>query len=277
MRLIFLGQAEGSGSGVSGPDGWWRMSGKWSDPAQLPLSRYRVQIACEVDSCLSVVSRVKIQHSVDQRYAIKFCVKLEKSATETLAMIQKAYGKDALSKAQVFRWHKAFREGREDFEDEQRIGRPSTSHTSDNVAKAKVVLESDRRVSVRLIADQVGLPKSIVHEIFTTELQMRKVCVKLLPKVLTDEQKENRVSISRELLDRVRGNPDFLEQVITGDETWVFEYDPETKRQSPEWHTTESFRPKKARTSKSKMKPMLNGFFTRKVLSIRSSYHPDRQ
>ena len=49
MRLIFLGQAEVSG--VSGPDGWWGVSGKWSDPAQLSLSLYRVRIACEVDSC----------------------------------------------------------------------------------------------------------------------------------------------------------------------------------------------------------------------------------
>ena len=140
MRLIFLGQAEGLGSGVSVPDGWWGMSGKRSDPAQLSLSLYRVRIACEVDSCLSVMSLVKMQHGVDQRYAIKFCVKLGKSVTEMLAMIQKAYKKDALSKAQVFRWHKAFREGREDVEDEQRIERPSASHTSDNVAKVKVVL-----------------------------------------------------------------------------------------------------------------------------------------
>jgi hypothetical protein len=73
-----------------------------------------------------------MQRSVDQRYVIKFCVKLEKSATETLAMAQKAYRKDTLSKAEVFRWHKAFREGREDVEDEQSIRRPLTSHTSDN-------------------------------------------------------------------------------------------------------------------------------------------------
>jgi hypothetical protein len=56
MRLIFLGQAEGLGSGVSGPDSWWGMSGKRSDPAHLPLSLYRMQIASEVDSCLSIVS-----------------------------------------------------------------------------------------------------------------------------------------------------------------------------------------------------------------------------
>ena len=99
----------------------------------------------------------------------------------------------------------------------------------------------------------------------------------MVPKVLTDEQKENRVSISRELLDRVRGDPDFLEQEITGDETWVFEYDPDMKRQSSEWHTTKSPRPKKARMSKSKVKSMLIVFLTLKVLSIRSSYHPDSQ
>jgi hypothetical protein len=73
---------------------------------------------------LSAVSRVKMQHSVNQRYTIKFCVKLEKSATETIAVVQRAYGKDDLSKSQVFRWHKALRERREDVEDKQRLGRP---------------------------------------------------------------------------------------------------------------------------------------------------------
>jgi hypothetical protein len=97
------------------------------------------------------------------------------------------------------------------------------------VAKVKNVLDFDRRLNIRFITDQVGLPKSIVHKIVTTELQMRKVCAKLVVKVLTDERKENRVSSSRELLGLVRVDPDFLDQVITGDETWVFQYDPETK------------------------------------------------
>ena len=52
--------------------------------------------------------------------------------------------------------------------------------------------------------------------------------------------------------------------MITGDETWVFEYDPETKRQSSEWHTTESPRQEKARMTKSKMKSMLFVFFNSK-------------
>jgi len=49
--------------------------------------------------------------------------------------------------------------------------------------------------------------------------------------------------------------------VITGDEPWILEYDPETKRQSKEWHTSASPRPKKVRMSKSKIKSILICFF----------------
>jgi len=36
-----------------------------------------------------------------------------------------------------------------------------------------------------------------------------------------------------------------FDRVITGDETWCFQYDPETKRQSMQWKTQNSLRPKK--------------------------------
>jgi hypothetical protein len=65
-------------------------------------------------------------------------------------MIQRAYGKDVLLKAQVFRCHKAFREGREYVKDEKHTGSPSTSHTSDNVARVKAVGDSDRRLKKRV-------------------------------------------------------------------------------------------------------------------------------
>jgi len=134
----------------------------------------------------------------------------------------------------VLRWHKAFKDGRESVEDEQQAGCPSTSRTENNVARVKAVLDRDRRLSVRLIAEEVGLPKTYVHRIITEDLHMRNICAKLVPKNLSDEQKDIRVLVSGELLDRVTSEPDFLQRVITGDETWVFEYDPTTKRQSSE-------------------------------------------
>lgn len=51
---------------------------------------------------------------------------------------------------------------------------------------------------------------------------MRKVCVKLVPKRLADEQNSNRVSITSELKLRVEIEPDYLLNVITRDETWTF-------------------------------------------------------
>lgn len=105
---------------------------------------------------------------------------------------------------------------------------------------------------------------------------MQKVCAKLVPKLLTDDHKNSRVMIAVELLERVQNKPDFLDNVITGDETWAFEYDPEMKRQSSEWHTSESPRPKKARMSKSKVKTMLIVFFDAKVV-VHKEFVPQGQ
>ncbi|KAJ8962852.1 hypothetical protein NQ318_001252 [Aromia moschata] len=49
---------------------------------------------------------------------------------------------------QIFRWHKAFAEGREDVNDENRAGRPSTSSSDDNVKRVRDLLNTDRRLSV---------------------------------------------------------------------------------------------------------------------------------
>ena len=50
-----------------------------------------------------------MQENIEQRYAIKFCVKLNKSATETFASLTKAYGDATLSRTMVFKWDKAFK------------------------------------------------------------------------------------------------------------------------------------------------------------------------
>ena len=77
----------------------------------------------------------------EQCYAIKFCVKLGESTTVTYEKLQRAYGEHSLSRAQVFRWHKSFLEGREQMEDEPRAGRTLTSKTDDNVER---VMSGDR-------------------------------------------------------------------------------------------------------------------------------------
>jgi len=126
-----------------------------------------------------------MQRSLEQRFAIKFCAKLRESGSETLQLLRTAYGDAVLSSAQVFRWHKAFKDGKESVEDEERAGHPSVSRTENNVARVKVVLNRDRRLNVQLIAEEVGLPKMDVHRIIMEDLHMRKICAKLVPKNLS--------------------------------------------------------------------------------------------
>jgi len=64
-----------------------------------------------------------------------------------------------------------------------------------------------------------------------------------------------------DILDRLEREPGFFSHIITGDESWILEYNPDTKQQSREWHTSNSPRPKKARMSESKIKSMLICFF----------------
>ena len=72
---------------------------------------------------------------------------------------------------------------------------------------------------------------------------MRRIRAKFVPRFLTDDQKENRVEISQELLANANGNENFLKNIIT-DETWVYGYDVETKMQSSQWKGKGSPRPK---------------------------------
>jgi len=92
------------------------------------------------------------KRNLEQCWVIKFCVKLNENATETCEKLRSAFGEHALSRTQVFRWHKVFLDGRESVEDEPLCGRPCTSEKDDNVSKVRDLVRSDRRLTVRMIS-----------------------------------------------------------------------------------------------------------------------------
>ena len=99
-------------------------------------------------------------------------MKLNKSAPETFASLTEAYGDATLSRTTVFKWHKAFKEGREIVEDDPRSGRPISSTNDQNVEVVRGVMAKDHRLSVRMIAEEMGLNKNAVHRILTEHLHM---------------------------------------------------------------------------------------------------------
>jgi len=102
-------------------------------------------------------------------------------------------------------------------------------------------VRENRRPTVRSIAEHVNIDRETIRKILTEDLDMRKVCAKMVPQELAEEQKHGRVTICHDLLERLN---DILGRVITGDETWVYQYDPEMKQQSAQWKTANSPRPK---------------------------------
>jgi len=80
-----------------------------------------------------MVSQKVSGKNLEQWINVKFCVKIGKSASEMLALLTVAYGEYAMKKWSVVEWHRLFKEGREDVQDNQRSGQPKTQRTDANV------------------------------------------------------------------------------------------------------------------------------------------------
>ena len=98
-----------------------------------------------------------------------------------------------MKKTAVHKWVKRFSEGRESVTDEEKLGRPATGRTEQNIAKVRQIVRKNRRLAVRSIAEQLNIDRETVREILTEDLDIRKVCAKMVPKELTEEQKQRRV------------------------------------------------------------------------------------
>jgi hypothetical protein len=111
------------------------------------------------------------------RVAIKFCFKAGLSATETLVLVQKAYGNEVLNRSNVFRWYSWFRDGRELVEDDERGGRPKSTRTEVNIiaaaAAAADLVKNDRRIASRMIAESLHIPKTVVLRILKDDFCSR--------------------------------------------------------------------------------------------------------
>ena len=199
--------------------------------------------------------------TLEERYAIKFCFKLGKNATETYGMLQTAFGATCMNWASVFEWHKRFKEGRESVRDDERCGRSKEVRTPELIGQIKNFMDKDRCVSIETISAQFDVSVETVHTDMREELKMQKICAKFVPRVLWEDQKERRCHDIREMAELINSDPAVLDALVTCNESWIYCYDPETKRQSSQWKHAGSPRPKKARQRKSTHKLLMIPFF----------------
>ena len=191
---------------------------------------------------------------------------------ETYQLLQQAFGEDAIGRTQVFDWFRRFKEGRTSVESDLRSGWPSASRNEEMIAKVRTIVRNNRRLTAREIADNCGISVRSCNAILTDDLHMKPVCAKFVPCLLTDDQREQSQKIAGDLLECSCEDVQFLKNIVTGDEPWVYGYDPETKQQSSQWKGPPSPRPKKGRQVRSKTKVMLLACF----FILRVSYTTSR-
>ena len=81
------------------------------------------------------------------------------------------------------------------------------------------MVKEDRNVTSRLIADTLGIPKTVVLRILREDLKEWKLYSGFVPRALTWEQMDERFAACQDLLNMINGDKNFLDKVITGDES----------------------------------------------------------
>ena len=174
------------------------------------------------------ISKMQSGHedTLEEWYAIKFCFKLGKNATETYGMLQTAFRASCMNRASVF---ERFKEGRESVRDDERCGRSKEVRTPEFIGQKKNFMDKDCPVSLEIISAQFDVNVGTVHTIIREELKVQKICAKFVPRVLREDQKERRCYDSREMVELINSDPSVLDALVTCDESWIYCYDQETE------------------------------------------------
>ena len=201
-----------------------------------------------------------MESTLDQCGAIKTFIFLGFNPVQIHNKLVAAYGENALIIPRVREWVRRFREDPgTPIRDKKRSGRPKARGTvQDRILQ---VLQDDRHVTQRQIAAETNTPKTTVHRVLVKDLKMQKLAPKFVPRILTNDQKAERLRISTMNLQRIQGQPGFLSKVVTTNESWVFSYDPRSKQADCQWTPSGEPRPTKALRARSTKKTMLVLFF----------------
>jgi hypothetical protein len=105
-------------------------------------------------------------------------------------MLDTVYGESAMKHRTVYKWVDQFKEGRESVDNNVREGHPSMSRVGENIQRVHSLVMSDRRITTRIITDKLGISKGSVQTILKEDLNMQKLCEKIVLEVLTQEQKQ---------------------------------------------------------------------------------------
>ena len=200
-----------------------------------------------------------------QRAVIEFLVSEGEPPKQIFERLVNVYGDASLAYSTVKKWVSRIKHEEDDpslssLQDRPRSGRPSSAVNPGNNDKVEKLIRDDRRITIDDIAERVGVSHGSAVNI-VNELGFAKVCTRWVLRQLLDFHKQARFEACSELIECHRSDKTFLSRIVTGDETWVHHYEPQSKRSSMKWRHPTSPRAKKFKSQRSAGKIMATVFW----------------
>ena len=170
----------------------------------------------------------------------------------------------------VRRWKIKFESGVESIKNAPKSGRPKFASHKEIVSKIKEIIEGDGRFTVRGIARNVGISLSMVHLILKKHLKVRKIFARWVPHLLTDEQNRQGDKVAKNMLQMFQTcDKKQFANVVTGDENWIYYFEPVRKFSNKIWASKHSRRPIIAKRFLSARNVLYAIFFSGEGLAIK--------
>ena len=124
--------------------------------------------------------------------------------------MQQVYGDDALSRSAMFRWHRRFSQRRCSLEEDVRTSRPQNVRTERKIEEVVMLVRANRSQSVDDLAATLGVSYVTCYKILTDDLNMSSVTQHSVPLILTQDLRDNRMTLCGELISSADDDPTFL-------------------------------------------------------------------
>ena len=177
--------------------------------------------------------------------------------------LKHCFGDQSPPEATVCRWFRQFMSGARTLEVDDRCGRIALQRpfTPEDVPRVESLIRKDPKMTYAEIQDIMKISSGSLTRILRDSLGVRK-CTRWVPHNLNEEQKRGRVDWCTHMLRKFDGGRSpHVWDIVTGDETWVYQYDPETKQQSAVWVFLDENQPVKCKRNRRASQQMIACFF----------------
>jgi len=195
--------------------------------------------------------------SVEYRSVIRYLLIRGFANGDILKELSLAYGSKAPSRTTAYFWISEFKRGRQSVEqDFSTVGRPQEI-PEEKSSQCDEVITAHRRITIRELSRELRISYHSCHDIIE-RLGYRKLASRFVPKFLSPEMKENRLLAAQSNLDLLEMHGDqFLNCILTEDETPLSLYLPQSKRESAEWRKSGESAPLKMRSGTSHRRSLM--------------------